>query len=56
MNLGKILVWLDEATQRENGTWLLLITYVGGPERSFDGGKKINGRKRHLAVDTQGRR
>jgi transposase len=29
-------------------------TYVGGPERGFDGGKKINGRKRHLLVDTQG--
>jgi putative transposase len=29
-------------------------TYVGGPERGFDGGKKINGRKRHLVVDTQG--
>lgn len=29
-------------------------TYVGGPERGFDGGKKVNGRKRHLVVDTQG--
>ena len=29
-------------------------TYVGGPERGFDGGKKVNGRKRHLIVDTQG--
>lgn len=29
-------------------------TYVGGPERGFDGGKKVNGRKRHLLVDTQG--
>jgi len=28
-------------------------TGVGGP-RGFDGGKKINGRKRHLLVDTQG--
>ena len=28
-------------------------TSVGGP-RGFDGGKKINGRKRHLLVDTQG--
>jgi transposase len=26
---------------------------VGGP-RGYDGGKKINGRKRHLLVDTQG--
>lgn len=29
-------------------------TSVGGPERGFDGGKKITGRKRHLLVDTQG--
>jgi transposase len=28
-------------------------TGVGGP-RGFDGGKKVNGRKRHLLVDTQG--
>lgn len=29
-------------------------TEVGGPERSYDGGKKIKGRKRHLLVDTLG--
>lgn len=29
-------------------------TGVGGPERGYDGGKKIKGRKRHLLVDTQG--
>lgn len=29
-------------------------TGVGGSERGFDGGKKINGRKRHLLVDTEG--
>jgi putative transposase len=29
-------------------------TEVGGEERSYDGGKKINGRKRHLLVDTLG--
>jgi hypothetical protein len=28
-------------------------TGMGGP-RGFDGGKKINGRKRHLLADTQG--
>jgi putative transposase len=28
-------------------------TLVGGP-RGYDGGKKVNGRKRHLLVDTQG--
>jgi putative transposase len=27
-------------------------TEMGGPERGYDGGKKINGRKRHLLVDT----
>jgi putative transposase len=29
-------------------------TEVGGPAREYDGGKKINGRKRHLLVDTLG--
>ena len=29
-------------------------TDVGGEERGFDGGKKVNGRKRHLLVDTLG--
>ena len=29
-------------------------TDVGGPERGYDGGKKVNGRKRHLLVDTLG--
>lgn len=29
-------------------------TEVGGPERGYDGGKKITGRKRHLLVDTLG--
>jgi len=27
---------------------------VGAASRGFDGGKKINGRKRHIAVDTLG--
>ena len=29
-------------------------TEMGGPERGYDGGKKIKGRKRHLWVDTLG--
>lgn len=29
-------------------------TEMGGPERGYDGGKKISGRKRHLLVDTLG--
>ena len=28
-------------------------TEVGGEERGYDGGKKVTGRKRHLAVDTR---
>lgn len=27
---------------------------VGAASRGFDGGKKINGRKRHIAVDVEG--
>src|ERR671929_1951526 len=29
-------------------------TEMGGPERGYDGGKKVKGRKRHLLVDTLG--
>ena len=29
-------------------------TEVGGPERGFDGGKKVRGRKRHILVDSNG--
>ena len=29
-------------------------TEIGGPERGYDGGKKIKGRKRHVLVDTLG--
>ncbi|NBB75583.1 MAG: IS5 family transposase [Bacteroidetes bacterium] len=29
-------------------------TQVGGPERGFDGGKRVSGRKRHVLVDTMG--
>jgi putative transposase len=29
-------------------------TGVGGEERGYDGGKKVDGRKRHLLVDTEG--
>jgi putative transposase len=29
-------------------------TEVGGPERGFDGGKRVRGRKRHILVDTLG--
>ncbi len=29
-------------------------TRIGGPERGFDGGKKVKGRKRHIVTDTRG--
>ncbi len=29
-------------------------TEVGGPQRGYDGGKKVTGRKRHIVVDTLG--
>jgi putative transposase len=29
-------------------------TEIGGPERGYDGGKRVQGRKRHLLVDTFG--
>lgn len=29
-------------------------TAIGGPERGYDAGKKIKGRKRHILVDTMG--
>ena len=29
-------------------------TEIGGPERGYDGGKKVKGRKRHILVDTLG--
>lgn len=35
-------------------TQSIKTTEVGGPDRGYDGGKKIKGRKRHLLVDTLG--
>jgi len=29
-------------------------TDIGGSDRGYDGGKKVNGRKRHIMVDTLG--
>ena len=31
-------------------------TEIGGPERGYDGGKRVKGRKRHILVDTLGLR
>src|SRR4029453_8155315 len=38
--------WLDSQAVK--------TTEVGGPERGFDNGKKVKGRKRHVLVDTLG--
>lgn len=32
----------------------IVKTTEAGGERGFDGGKQVNGRKRHLTVDTEG--
>jgi putative transposase len=62
---AKMVKALRERTRREAGreptpsaacieSQSVKTTEIGGPERGDDGGKKINGRKRHLLVDTLG--
>jgi putative transposase len=62
---AKMVKALRERTRREAGreptpsaacieSQSVKTTEIGGPERGYDGGKKINGRKRHLLVDTLG--
>jgi len=62
---AKMVKALRERTRREAGreptpsaacidSQSVKTTESGGPERGYDGGKKINGRKRHLLVDTLG--
>src|SRR6266704_2362039 len=62
---AKMVKALRERTRREAGreptpsaacidSQSVKTTEVGGPERGYDGGKKITGRKRHLLVETLG--
>jgi transposase len=43
-----------EATAGVNDTQSVKSTEAGGPERGFDGGKLVGGRKRNMLVDTLG--
>lgn len=43
-----------EATAEVIDTQSIKSTEAGGPERGFDGGKLVSGRKRNLLVDTLG--
>ena len=60
-----MLTTLREETRRSAGhdpeptaaiidTQSVKTTSIGGPERGFDAGKNVKGRKRHILVDTAG--
>ena len=57
--------WLRESVRRAQGrdrdpsasvidSQVVKTTRSGGPERGYDGAKRLTGRKRHLLVDTNG--
>ena len=50
--------WLRDVSSRRvpSGSMInpVKTTEIGGPERGYDGGKRVKGRKRHILVDTLG--
>ena len=46
--------WTRTHTERRGDRFPVCEDDRKGGLRSYDGGKKINGRKRHILVDTQG--
>ena len=54
---GRVRTELERSSQATGGlidSQSVKTTDVGGSDRGYDGGKKVNGRKRHIIVDTLG--